>query len=295
MSEPATLNIIGCGRLGTAFACLWRRHALLQLQGVVNRSLASAEAAVALIGEGEACSLDELRPADFTMLATGDDAIAASARNLAATGILRPGDIVFHCSGALSSEVLQPVRKRGAHIASVHPIKSFAEPLRAAAGFCGTYCGVEGEPAATERLIPLFEKIGGLILPLQAETKILYHAAMSIGANYLATLMQMSLDTLERAGLPPATGLKLLEPLVRDTLDNIFSLGPAEALTGPIARRDDGVVRRHIEALQAWRPELADLYRDLGLRTLQLAQDRAAADPGQERTMQHILKQEGKH
>jgi len=289
MSNPASMNIIGCGRVGKTLAYLWHRHRIIHVQGISNCSIASAQTAADFIGGGTACPPDKLQPADFTMIATGDSAIAACATQLANAGILRPGDTVFHCSGALSSEILAGLKPCGARVASVHPIKSFAEPAFAAASFSGTFCGIEGDPEATARLTPLFENIGGSPLPLRSETKPLYHAGMSISANYLVTLLQWGLDALEQANLPPVTGLKILEPMVRNTIDNIFTLGPAKALTGPIARRDVATVSCHIDALQRWQPEFAKLYRALGQETLKLAQRHDSALPAQEQSMKEIL------
>jgi predicted short-subunit dehydrogenase-like oxidoreductase (DUF2520 family) len=293
MSNQATMNIIGCGRLGKTLAYLWRTNHVVRVQGVMNRSVSSGQAAIDFIGAGTACAPGELLPADFTMITTGDSAIEDCASQLAGCGILRPGDIVFHCSGALGSDILTVVQACGALVASVHPIKSFAEPASAAASFGGTFCGIEGDPAATVRLTPLFESIGGMPLPLRSDTKPLYHAGMAISANFLVTLLQWGLDTLEQAGLPPAAGIKMLEPMVRNTVDNIFALGPAKALTGPIARRDEATVSRHIEALRAWHPELAKLYRDLGRKTLELAQSHSSALPAQEQSMERLLENKG--
>lgn len=293
MPNPATMNIIGCGRVGKTLAYLWHRNQSICVRGISNRSKSSAQSAADFIGGGTACALDQWQPADFTMIATGDSDIATCATQLADSGILRPGNIVFHCSGALGSEILTAVKPCGALVASVHPIKSFAEPASAAASFAGTFCGIEGDPEATEGLTPLFENIGGAPLHLRSDTKALYHAGMAISANYLVTVLQWGVDTLEQAGLPPATGLKVLEPMVRNALDNVFNLGPTGALTGPIARRDDAIVRLHMEALQSWQPELAKLYRALGYETLKLAQRHAPALPAQEQAMKMLLSGDG--
>jgi predicted short-subunit dehydrogenase-like oxidoreductase (DUF2520 family) len=63
----------------------------------------------------------------------------------------------------------------------------------------------------------------------------------------------------------------MVEPLVRETIDNVFRLGTAHALTGPIARGDDKVVARQIEALAAWDPRMAALYKQLGAIAVELA------------------------
>jgi predicted short-subunit dehydrogenase-like oxidoreductase (DUF2520 family) len=65
---------------------------------------------------------------------------------------------------------------------------------------------------------------------------------------------------------------------VRETVDNVFKLGPARSLTGPISRGDENVVARHVEALSAWDPRLAALYRDLGIVAVGLARAQGQAE-----------------
>ena len=55
--------------------------------------------------------------------------------------------------------------------------------------------------------------------------------------------------------MPP----EALLPLVRATVDNVDALGPADALTGPVARGDADTVARHLDALPA--DERVDLPR----------------------------------
>jgi predicted short-subunit dehydrogenase-like oxidoreductase (DUF2520 family) len=45
--------------------------------------------------------------------------------------------------------------------------------------------------------------------------------------------------------------LAAFEPLVRATVENVFELGPAAALTGPVARGDAATVERHLTALDS--------------------------------------------
>ena len=70
----------------------------------------------------------------------------------------------------------------------------------------------------------------------------------------------------------------MMEPLVRETLDNVFRLGTAGALTGPVARGDDSVVAHHLQALDAWDARVAAIYRDLGAVALDLARARGEGD-----------------
>ena len=144
-----TLNIIGAGRVGRTLAALWRQRCVFDIQGVLNRTLGSARAAVAFIGAGRAAAtLGAMHSAEVWMLATPDSAIAYTAAQLAASGLLRADDVVFHCSGALPSGEMRAAIVADVAVASVHPLKSFADPGDAMLTFAGTHCAAEGDAVA---------------------------------------------------------------------------------------------------------------------------------------------------
>jgi predicted short-subunit dehydrogenase-like oxidoreductase (DUF2520 family) len=106
------------------------------------------------------------------------------------------------------------------------------------------------------------------------EARAAYHAAASISSNFLVALEETAAELLERAGIEE--GRELLVPLVLRTAANWAERGP-DALTGPIARGDEATVERHLAAIEASAPELADAYRALAERTRALAARRAEA------------------
>jgi predicted short-subunit dehydrogenase-like oxidoreductase (DUF2520 family) len=273
-----TLNIIGAGRVGRTLAALWRQRHVMEIHDVFNRTPQSTRDAVAFIGAGRAAeSLATMRPADLWMLATPDSELPCAAARLAASGRLRAGDLVFHCSGALASSELRASFMADVHVASVHPLKTFADPQDAARTFAGTYCVAEGDAAALSTLKPAFEQIGARVSEIDPQHKTIYHAASVIVSNYLTALLEAGLQCYEKAGLPRDTAAAMMAPLVRETVDNIFKLGTVKALTGPIARGDAAVVERQVRALQAFDPRIADVYRALGRLAVDLSRAQGGA------------------
>jgi len=281
-----TLNIIGCGAVGRVVGRLFQQAGLADVQDVLNRSLASAKEAVAFIGAGRpVADYAELRPADLLLIAASDQALAGCAQSLAGSGVLRPGvlrpgDVAWQLSGALPSAVLAPLREAGVAIASVHPVRSFADPAASCAEFAGTWCGIEGDAAAVALLSEAFAALGGRIFPVDPEFKTVYHAGAVLVCNYLASLVEVGLRAYQRGGLPRETALQVMEPLMRGTLDNIFRVGPAEALTGPIARGDAALVSAQLVALDGWDGEVALIYRALGRVALELSLRREGGGEG---------------
>jgi len=128
-----TLNIIGAGHVGRVLGRLFAGVEGITVQDVLTRSMDSARDAVAFIGAGRPVdSYAALRRADVTMLAVSDDQIVPACAALVAEG-RQAGAIVFHCSGALASNVLLAATQAGASVASAHPIRSFADPAQVAA------------------------------------------------------------------------------------------------------------------------------------------------------------------
>lgn len=275
-----SLNVIGAGRVGRTLAALWQEAGALRIQDVLAATGQGARSAVAFIGAGTAvAAIGEMRAADLWMLTTPDRAIGESAEKLAATGVLRDGDIVFHCSGAMAARALAAAGACGAFVASVHPLKSFADPRDAVRTFAGTHCAAEGDAAALEVLGPVFAGIGARVCTIDPQFKTAYHAASVLVCNYLTALLETGLRCYEKAGLERGTARDMMEPLVRETLDNVFRRGTAAALTGPIARGDAEVVARQLEALADWDARVAEIYRSLGSVAVQLARAQGEADP----------------
>lgn len=274
-----TLNIIGAGRVGRTLAALWQRQNHFEIQDVLNRTPESARHAVAFIGVGRAAqALAAMRPADVWLLATADSDILRAATLLAANGVLRAGDVVLQCSGALPSNELRSAIMPGVHVASVHPLKSFVDPAEAVRTFAGTYCAAEGDAAALTLLKPAFEHIGARVTEIDPQFKTVYHAASVMVCNYLTALMEAGLQCYEKAGLPRATASAMMEPLVRETVDNVFNLGTVKALTGPLARGDTAVVERQLHALNEFDPRIAEIYRALGGVAVELSRAQGGAD-----------------
>lgn len=267
-----TLNIIGCGKVGKVLGRLWSENGTFLVQDVLNRSLESARQATRFMRAG--APQDDYRclhPADIYLIGTPDDQIESTCVRLAAEGLFHQGCIVFHCSGALSSTVLRSAAERGAFIASAHPIRSFAGPEQVAGSFAGTFCGIEGDTAATMILDAGFSAIGARTVPIDREFKTVYHAAAVFASNYLVTLLDTAVAAYEKSGIPRDVALQLMEPLVRGTVDNVFRLGPVDALTGPIARGDVSTVVRQYRAVKAWDRKRGALYKILGKFTAHIA------------------------
>lgn len=269
-----TLNLIGCGRVGRTLGRLWQQHQTLQIQDVLTTSPESAQAAVDFMGAGHAvASLAQMRPADFWLIAVPDRQILESASVMAQTLAGMPPAMAFHASGALGSAVLAPLRERGWLVASAHCILSFATPAAAVQQFASTPCGLEGDAAALHELRSVFTAIGAECFAVAADKKVLYHAAAVFGTNFLPVLQALAEDLWRDSGVPPELLPRLRVSLLRNAVDNVLALGPADALTGPAARGDTALVQRQGQAVSDWDPTAGEAYRALSELARRLARE----------------------
>ena len=275
-----TLNIIGAGHLGRVLGRLFADVGAFEVHDVLTRSIDTAHSAVRFIGSGRAVgALSELRGADAIMLAVGDDQIEPVCAALAVQCAL-DGVLVFHCSGAQSSGILRAAAYKGALTASVHPIRSFADPDSVARDFGGTWCGLEGDARALALIEPALAAIGARAVAIDAAAKTVYHAASVFASNYLVTVMDAALRAYQAAGIAEPVARELAAPLAAQTLANVMRLGPRAALSGPIARGDVDTVARQQRALDDWDAPTGLLYRALADATLSLARLNASPASG---------------
>jgi predicted short-subunit dehydrogenase-like oxidoreductase (DUF2520 family) len=273
------LTVIGGGHVGRVLGRLFAATSAFAVQDVLARSAGSAARAAAFIGSGvAAASYSALRPTDVYMLSVTDDQIVPACEALAAAVPLR-GAVVFHCSGALASDRLQAARVAGACVASVHPIRSFADVDAVAAGFAGTFCGVEGDQQALDVLLPALSAIGARAVQIDPAAKTVYHAAAVFASNYVVTVIDAALRAYQAAGIPEDVARELARPLAIESMENAFRLGAAPALTGPVARGDMATVLRQQDAVMAWDAATGQLYRSLVPPTIALAERKRAGQP----------------
>jgi predicted short-subunit dehydrogenase-like oxidoreductase (DUF2520 family) len=264
------VSVVGAGRTGRALGRLVHR-AGIPIGAVTSRTLERAREAVAFIGAGTAAAgRPPGRSSGIVLVCVPDGAVAEVAAGLD----VAPGTVVAHVAGALGSEAAAGAR--GAEPGSLHPLRSFADPERAAASFAGTACAVEGTPPAAEALRELVRRIGGVPLEVASGGKPLYHAGAVFASNYVVALLHAAERLFEAAGIPREAGRAALGRLAEGTLENVKASGPEGALTGPVERGDDRTVARHLEALRRARPDLAAPYAALGRMALELARSRGS-------------------
>jgi len=194
------------------------------------------------------------------LLAVSDEQIAVVAKELSHLKFLDNTYTAIHCSGALPADIMAPLKAREVKLISFHPMMTFVSGSRRRS-LRGIYIGIEGDKAAVTLGFRIAQDIGAIPIEIPTEWKPTYHLSGVWASNFLVGLIQQAVSLLEKTGCDGATSWKILEPLVKGTLDNIHRLGIEGALTGPAQRGDINTIQRHLKQLETKHPELLETYR----------------------------------
>ncbi len=283
LAAPNTLNItdfrvslIGAGALGTAIS---KRLSSIgyRFLSVVNRTVTDAQTLAESLGVSEYSDrLDALSPnTNLLLLTVSDSALTMVAETLSTLRLPFHRLTVVQFSGALTTDVLRPLSQKGALTISLHPFQTFPKGLSTsdAESLFKCFFGLQSdELEGIEVGKKLAHDLGGKVMMVPKEAKTLYHIAGVMASNYLVTLASLSSEVFAALGLSPKEVAKVIEPIMRQTLNNIATAPTiADALTGPIERGDSQLVARHLRELSEQVPHLLPIYAALAIETVRVA------------------------
>lgn len=195
-----------------------------------------------------------------------DDAIASVARELAPSQAWK-GKIVFHSSGALTSDELACLRGQGARVASVHPMMTFVRG--AVPEMAGVAFAVEGDALAVRAARSIVEDLGGNAFVIRKQNKVLYHVFGSFASPLVIAMMAALEQVALAAGIRKTDIKPMMVPLLWQTLRNYLKHDAAAAFSGPLVRGDVETVRKHLAELEKL-PEAKAVYVALAGAALKL-------------------------
>ena len=173
MLAPASIEVIGRGRVGRAVAARLAERGLLAGGGA----------------------------REVVMLCVPDAVIPDAARRVA------PGPWVVHVSGATPLSALWPHTKRF----SLHPLQTFT-PARGPEQIDGAFAAVTAEDDSGRGIVhELAVALGLRPFDLADDRRALYHAGAVFASNYLVTLHRAAVRALAAAGAPPEALLPLMQ------------------------------------------------------------------------------------
>lgn len=275
------LVLLGASRAGLSVARALEGGGL-PLRAIWNRTVRPLPMTDPALLVSQIADVPELTTCVY-VIAVVDDAIESVACDLGRAVNLGPGDIVCHLSGAMGLKPLTAACANGAYAMALHPLRSFGAPQTDASGLRGVYCGLEcSDDEVLTLMRPYLENAGARIFEFPTKDRVRYHLSATASCNFLVTLFDMGMRHMVQAGVDEEVAHPMLMDLMKRTLVNIEQQGAAAALTGPVVRGDEDVVRKHLKSLRdspvdrtVYRA-LAEATGELGLRDNRPAPEVAA-------------------
>jgi predicted short-subunit dehydrogenase-like oxidoreductase (DUF2520 family) len=268
MKNNPDITVIGPGSLGTTLIDN------LQKSGYPVRSVISRKERSDVISRFS--NLAVLKPdainyktlGNIIFITTPDDTISQVANSISQSMEDWSDHIVVHCSGFLTSEELLSLKQKGANVAAFHPLQTFVEKSGEKA-FQDIFISIEGDDQAFALLAKIAKSLGATPIQISQKQKRILHIAAVFMSNYVVALGSLSNELIKEC--IPNADIRLLIPLMRQTVLNLEESNPFDALSGPIERGDSETVRNHISELGN-HEKILKLYKHLGLHTLEIVE-----------------------
>lgn len=248
------LTIIGGGRAAWAYGSSWQRAGWVVDRVLLRPGSANTLPALLFVDRN---APGEIGTAELVLVAVSDDALPEVCR---ATASQSPAETwLFHPSGAHDSGIFGD-RER---VFSLHPLRALPPPGEGN-GLVGALLVFEGADAAEPVARAIASRLGARLATVTAKQKPIYHAAAVIAANLVAAQLDVAAELLKEADIELPHVRDELAGLARSALDNWTTREGALRFTGPIARGDVALVRKHLDCLGP-HDDAKLIYRTAGL------------------------------
>lgn len=248
MARKLRVAIVGPGSLGTALGTALR-DAGYAIDAVIGRrgsSFAKARSLAGRVGARAITNSSGLQ-AKLIWFCVPDGEIARAGRAIAEDASVK-GKVIFHSSGALTSSELQPFRRRGAAVASVHPLMTFVSGSHPR--LAGVPFAIEGDAAAVRLARRVVRDLEGQAYAIRKKDKAAYHAWGMFTSPLFTALLATTERVAASAGVDQKDAIRRMMPILQQTLKNYAAFGAPGAFSGPIIRGDVETIRRHLRVLK---------------------------------------------
>ncbi len=244
------ISLVGAGNVATWIVERLRHSEEFRISQIYSRHLCNAERLARRCGAAAIDSLSALDPdSSIFLFALSDNAYPAVLEQIP---FRMP--LALHTAGSVSQEVFAPFAE---HYGVLYPLQTFTKTADAT-GLTVPLC-MEldrlGERAGE------VERLGAALSPhchkVCEEQRELLHLAAVFACNFSNAMCGIA-DNLLRTG---NMDIRLLLPLLQQTVDKLKTMTPAEAQTGPARRGDTTVMEKHVAAIDD--PLIQDLYRNI--------------------------------
>jgi len=187
--------------------------------------------------------------AEIFIMAISDDAIESISQNTQ----LPSNAILIHTSGAIGVNLLG--YSNTSNMGVFYPLQTFSKYKKVKID--DVLICIEGSnQETTSKLTALATSISTKVELIDSEKRKSIHLAAVFACNFTNHMLSLSKEIMNHQGLD----FDILKPLISETLNKSFEVGPENSQTGPAKRNDLQTLDRQYKALEN-DTDVAELYR----------------------------------
>ncbi|MBC8173721.1 MAG: DUF2520 domain-containing protein [Chitinophagales bacterium] len=245
--EIKDVIIIGTGNVAWHLAKAFT-EAGISVKQIVGRNVEKVNEIAALVHTDATDDFSAIKNIDgIYLICVKDSAIEDVAKK-----VYNPGRKLVHCAGGVDSEVLHMGDDDFGVLYPIHPFTKYVEIDYDAAPVC-----VYGSSVAfNSALVKLAKKLSKHVYEVDDKQRLILNMCAVWVNNFTNHLFVIADEILEKNNLQ----LEMLYPLIAETVEKIKKTSPANAQTGPAARRESAVLNKHMELLKE-HPDYVEIYR----------------------------------
>lgn len=254
------IGIIGSGRLGLSLAKAL--HSIENVVWVANTTGYSIDGFNTY--KFEQLSLEQIADVEIIAICTTDSEIETVVQALVEKfGTIISGKCVFHCSGAKSVTLLQPLATLGAYSVAMHPYQTFPFPDKRL--ITSIPWLIECDDDSFHNVEPILKSLDAKIVRcdriLTESERFQWHSTAVLCSNFSATLYQIASSIINSIGIKNSFEFigSISEQTVINAKNSLQQKGFIE-MSGPIVRGDIEIIKNEIEALTIINPVYGELY-----------------------------------
>ncbi|MCE5304845.1 DUF2520 domain-containing protein [bacterium] len=271
INKKSKIGLIGAGMVGMPLAKLLEEKNLLEFVLIRNpekaRNLSSTILEAKIYNDiSEIPSLP-----DIIILAVNNNVYKDIANQLASQFQNNLSNkYIFHTSGPLSLEILNPLKEMGAFIFAAHPFQTFFEADEKI--FNNLIWGIDKGNTQERDITEIINMLNGKAMFLtdyQIEHKDLYHLIAVACSNFLFAIIEFAKLLGNEINL---NNKELISQIILHTVEvsmNNFENIDKFPISGPLSRGDRLVLQGHIDSLKNSKA-LQLAYKQFSLATIEL-------------------------
>ncbi len=260
------IGFVGAGKVGFSLGKYLSQNNF-SISGYYSRTYKNSKEAADFTESQEYDSIDGLLNASDIIFITVSDLAISEVWNIIKKYNIS-GKTFCHCSGILTSGIFEDADLLNAHTCSLHMLQAVSSKYESYKDMKSAVFTFESNDDSSYIIFNMISDCGNRIIKLETQQKIKYHTAASVTSNLVAALIHEGYELLSECGFSYEDSKNLIEPLVRNNIDNIFNYGTIDALTGPVERNDVLTVAKHISCLDSSNKRL---YLSAALKLIEIS------------------------